>query len=1175
MNTSSLKTFAQNARNKLRAQVAARLNYWLGAEGGTAPDTAAHRQFAPQIKELAEALKKEGRDGLVERISYTWFNRLAALRFMDANDFHPFGVRVVTPAGENEILPALLQQARAGALNPEIRAKLANPQAFDDILAGRIPVAHPETELFGMLLLAACNYYHAAMPFLFEKLGDATQLLLPEDLLSEQSILTDIRENLTDEDCTEVELIGWLYQFYISEKKDNVMGRKKAVPTEDIPAVTQLFTPHWIVRYLVENSLGRLWLLNRPHSRLREQMLYYIEGEPETDFLKIEKTEDIKLVDPACGSGHMLTYAFDLLYLIYEEEGYDAPEIPSLILKHNLHGLEICDRAAALAAFALCMKARAKDRRFFKRLTEGGDQAPRPHIIELQDVRFAENELHDYIRALGLSNIFQQPTLRLLHQFEEAKNFGSLIQPCFEEPAVAELRRILAEKDLGDQLFLHETHAKILRMLEQAEALTQRYQVVVANPPYMGGKQLNDALRAHAKLRFPDSKSDIFAMFIERGFDLVKPLGFSAMVTMQSWMFLSSYEELRQKLLRAHSLQSLLHMGNMVMGIAFGTAAAVWRNGNFSAPKGHYCYVGWGDLANGIEPDSFPPPNSRNRQFPEPAGRYYEVASTEFRKIPGCPIAYWVSPRVLAAFGFGSLGSQIETEGQNKTADNDRYLRFVWEISKKSLGRPRKWILYAKGGTFRKWYGNLDTVVDWSPEARAHYRKSSSCRIVDERFWYKEGVSWTDVTSGSTAFRFLPEGATFDMAGPTAFFPDSQQTLVALALLNTRFVCDLLAVFNPTLHVQLRDVRAVPLPQVIPIAAVASLAESAVSIARADWDNFETSSDFCQQPLLRPGLKGATLEASWQNWDVKSTAAIRQMQEIETENNRLFIAAYSLDGELQPEVPEAQITLACADARRDMTAFISHSIGCMMGRYSLDRPGLILADAAATVEDFIAKVPIATYAPDEDGILPVLDGEWFSDDIVGRFREFLRVTFGDESFAANLRFIEESLGKPEAKTGKIKPTEIRSYFVSEFYKNHLSTERAYGYKKRPIYWMVSSPNGSFQALIYLHRYTRDTLNRVLDGYVRPFLDKLEQRQQACTVISNDAAAKPAARTAAAKELLKLGKMLKEIREWERDTLLPLAQKRIELDLDDGVKVNYLKFKGVLVPIPGLEKKEED
>ena len=291
MNTSSLKTFAQNARNKLRAQVAARLNYWLGAEGGTAPDTAAHRQFAPQIKELAEALKKEGRDGLVERISYTWFNRLAALRFMDANDFHPFGVRVVTPAGENEILPALLQQARAGALNAEIRAKLANPQAFDDILAGRIPVAHPETELFGMLLLAACNYYHAVMPFLFEKLGDATQLLLPEDLLSEQSILTDIRENLTDEDCTEVELIGWLYQFYISEKKDEVMGRKKAVPTEDIPAVTQLFTPHWIVRYLVENSLGRLWLLNRPHSRLREQMPYYIEGEPETDFLKIAKPE--------------------------------------------------------------------------------------------------------------------------------------------------------------------------------------------------------------------------------------------------------------------------------------------------------------------------------------------------------------------------------------------------------------------------------------------------------------------------------------------------------------------------------------------------------------------------------------------------------------------------------------------------------------------------------------------------------------------------------------------------------------------------------------------------------------------------------------------------------------------------------------------------------------------
>ena len=1180
MNTSSLKTFAQNARNKLRAQVAARLNYWLGAEGGTAPDTAAHRQFAPQIKELAEALKKEGRDALVERISYTWFNRLAALRFMDANDFHPFGVRVVTPAGENEILPALLQQARAGALNPEIRAKLANPQAFDDILAGRIPVAHPETELFGMLLLAACNYYHAMMPFLFEKLGDATQLLLPEDLLSEQSILTDIRENLTDEDCTEVELIGWLYQFYISEKKDEVMGRKKAVPTEDIPAVTQLFTPHWIVRYLVENSLGRLWLLNRPHSRLREQMPYYIDGEPETDFLKIAKPEDIKLVDPACGSGHMLTYAFDLLYLIYEEEGYDAPEIPSLILKHNLHGLEICDRAAALAAFALCMKARAKDRRFFKRLTEGGDQAPRPHIIELQDVRFAENELRDYIHALKLGNIFQHTILKLLHQFEEAKNFGSLIQPCETEAAIFEIRRIVSDRwseitDHSPSLFLREIHHNVLRVLEQAEALTQRYHVVVANPPYMGSRGMNSALKSFAETSFTSTRTDLFAMFITRSFEFLIPKGWSSMVTMQSWMFLPSYLDFRKNILANHKICCMAHLGphafDSIGGEIVQTTATIINKITSLTSKGAYISL--------VEGKS---EKDKNEELLRKAHLHY-MSAEEFLSLPASPIAYWMSPRTREIFRTGERLENIASPRQGlATGNNDVFLRYWHETSHEKIAfsaesadelfkSTQRWVPYSKGGPARKWYGNGEYVISFDKKSYDILAKSGNC-LPSRHLYFKEALNWSLTSSSGFAARFRPAGYVFDVNGMSSFTDGGFSRL--LGLVNSSIGWHLLRIINPTMAFQVGDIKAFPCINV-DTTHCDSQVEGAIALARSDWDNFETSWDFRDQPLLRSAGKGATLESSWRHWEEQSASAIRRMQELETENNRLFIAAYGLDGELQPEVSEEQITLTRADVRCDIAAFISYAVGCMMGRYSLDQSGLILANAGATVEEYRAKVPNSTFAPDEDGILPVLDDEWFSDDIVGRFREFLRVTFGEESFVANLRFIEESLGKPEAKTGKIKPTEIRSYFVSDFYKNHISTERAYGYKKRPIYWMVSSPNGSFQALIYLHRYTRDTLNRVLDGYVRPFLDKLEQRQQACTVISNDAAAKPAARTAAAKELLKLGKMLKEIREWERDTLLPLAQKRIELDLDDGVKVNYLKFKGILVPIAGLEKKEED
>ena len=398
MNQSALKTFAQDARNKLRLLIGARLDYVLTA------DTAELRQQAAQVNELRTALKTEGRDPLIERVAYTWFNRLAALRFMDANGYHPFGARVITPATANETLPELLQQARAGVLDADLKSQIANPKTFDDLLAGRIPVDHPEAQVFKLLLVAACNYYHRLMPFLFEKIGDATELLLPDDLLTEHSIVADFRENLTDEDCRNEEVLGWFYQYYISEKKDEVMARNAVVPKQDIPAVTQLFTPHWIVRYLVENSLGRLWLLNRPHSKLREKMPYYIEGEPGKDFLKITKPEDIRLLDPAGGSGHMLTYAFDLLYAIYEEEGYDAPEIPGLILRHNLYGVDICDRAMALAAFALCMKARAKDNRFFRRVVQ-------PHLIALQEIHFEEGELIEYISALKLGDLFNQPML--------------------------------------------------------------------------------------------------------------------------------------------------------------------------------------------------------------------------------------------------------------------------------------------------------------------------------------------------------------------------------------------------------------------------------------------------------------------------------------------------------------------------------------------------------------------------------------------------------------------------------------------------------------------------------------------------------------------------------------------------------------------------------------------
>ncbi|MCT0200931.1 MULTISPECIES: BREX-1 system adenine-specific DNA-methyltransferase PglX [Synechococcaceae] len=521
----------------------------------TTPDTLT--TYATQIAELRQQ-EQISRQELLERVAYSWFNRLAALRYLDARGWHPFGAKVLMPATDADTQPELLKLMRNGQLPAELQ-RHSQEARLNQLLDGQIPTAtpgaDPQGEVYRELVLAVCRFYHQLLPNLFEGLDDATELLLPDDLLTDGSIAAGFRRSIHDADCDDVEILGWLYQFYIAEKKKEVMARKKAVPTEDIPAVTQLFTPHWIVRYLVENSLGRLWLLNRPASKLREHMPYYIEGEPETDFLKITKPEEIRLLDPAVGSGHMLTYAFDLLSLIYAEEGYAPSEIPALILRHNLYGLEICPRAAQLAELALVFKARESSRRFFQ-----SEQLVRPQIIELQNVQFEGDELNDYIEALGLGELFDQNLFKLLRKFEEAKNFGSLIQPCMDERSLAFVRDAIEAKDLGGQLFLRETHLKVLRVLAQAEALTQRYHVVVANPPYMGSKGMNSSVKRFLETQVEDYKSDLFAAFIVRCLSLVFPDGFLGFMSPFVWMFISSYEGLRKRLISQATITTLVQL---------------------------------------------------------------------------------------------------------------------------------------------------------------------------------------------------------------------------------------------------------------------------------------------------------------------------------------------------------------------------------------------------------------------------------------------------------------------------------------------------------------------------------------------------------------------------------------------------------------------------------------
>jgi hypothetical protein len=1176
MNTSALKSFAPAVRTQLMEAVGRKLDYVLSA------DTPDLRQAAPQVASLRREAGKN-RAALIDRVAYTWFNRLAALRFLDAQGWHPFKARVLTPATPDETQPEILKLLRTGSLPAELRPH-TDLQRLNDLLDGRLPTAiagaDPQGEAYRGLILAACRLYHTLLPDVFDKLNDESELLLPDDLLTATSVAEGFRTEITDADCLEtdssgksranVEILGWLYQFYISEKKDAVMARKSAVPTEDIPAVTQLFTPHWIVRYLVENSLGRLWLLNRPNSRLRDHMPYYIKGEAETDFLKITKPEEIRLCDPAVGSGHMLTYAFDLLTLIYEEEGYTPSEIPALILRHNLHGLEICPRAAQLAELALVFKAREKSRRFFQ-----PEHLVRPKITELQDIRFDDGELQEYFKALGCQPSALHPQFaKLLHQFEESKSFGSLIQPCLNEGEVQTVRyaiQNLTSIIQNSDLMVGATHLKVLRVLEQAEALTQRYHVVVANPPYMGIKKQSPAFRTFLENAYKEGSSDVFSAFILRSQTLVRSGGLVGFVTPNVWLFISAYEKLRIQLMENARIDSLVELsltgfeGATVQLAAF---SASWERSHKTTTT---C----------IRLCDFKSPAEMSQRALEGISRVdckwrYQVKTDSFSAIPKSPLAYWLSAKAVLAFReFPPLEKSCLARGGMTTGDNDRFLRLWFEVegAKTSFAhRSRtsaenstsKWFPYQKGGAYRRWYGNRDFVVNWE-NAGSEIISSGRAYPRSKEHYFKEALTYTATSSSYFGIRYTEPGFIFDAKGSFCI-PVNEDIRVLLGFLSSRVAVAFLDALNPTVEFQAGDLARLPFARSDSLDrdSLKYLVSEMISIARSDWDNFETSWDFRDQPLLRPGLKGATLEASWRNWEVQSSAAIRRMQELETENNRLFIAAYGLDGELQPEVPEEQITLARAEARRDMAAFLSYAVGCMMGRYSPDHPGLILANAGDTLENFRAKIKESglsieglSFAPDDDAIIPVLEGEWFEDDIVARTRDFLRATFGEATLKQNLRFIEDSLGKS-----------LDKYFLTDFYKDHLQT-----YKKRPIYWLFQSPKKGFSALVYVHRYTKDTVNTLLNKYLRDYLKKLESRINHLVHVEATATATKD-KTAARKEAEKLRKDLKDCQDWERNVILPLAQQRLEIDLDDGVKVNYLKFEGAVQPIPGLAAKED-
>lgn len=1170
MNKSAIIEFSNRVREKLNAEVRSQAAYYgiLPEEIRAVeehPDSVVingsvfNSKIKNQRSQLVKQIKEKGYEQVMEEATYTWFNRLVALKFMEMNGCLPDQIKVFTSADPDKTEPDLL----TNALKLDF-LDLDRDQVFD------LKAENKNEELYKCLILKLCNYLHDTMPFLFEKIEDYTELLFPDKLLHTGSVLHDLNSIIPEdgEDWYEVEIIGWIYQDYIAPKKDRVFADLKKnikISKENIPAVTQLFTPHWIVRYLVENSLGRLWMLNRPDSTLADHMEYYIkpdpQAQPETDFLKINSPEDLKICDPACGSGHMLVYAFDLLYTIYEEEGYLSSEIPELILTKNLFGIEIDRRAGELAGFALTMKARAKDRHFFKKQAH-------PNICMLENISFEEGELNAYIDAVG-NDLFTSAQIDTLLQFAEADNFGSLIRPAAKD--VSSLLHLLKPKNLSGNLSQLSTHQNVLKALKQADYLSPKYHVVIANPPYMGGKGMNNELKAFAQENYPDSKSDFFAMFIERNRDLALQKGMVSMITMQSWMFLSSFEKLRESILNNDTILTMAHLGarafDSIGGEVVSTTAFVLENAQKPEYKGAYLRL----VDGNCEAD-------KKAELKAKRTEPFRASAADFKKIPGSPIAYWVSEKLRGTYDNSILlGDSMRVCAGLQTGDNDRFLRLWQEVSSSKCGfsfsdrltakdSEKKWFPCNKGGEWRKWYGNRDYLVNWENDGQEISDFKPRSVIRNPMFYFQEGISWGDVSSSFPSFRWQPIGSIAGGRGPMIF--GSEKNLILY--LNSIVARKVLQFLNPTLTFNVGDIAQIPFNKsLLEFSRQPYLSDRLIYLSKLDWDFYEISWDFTTHPLLQSEFRQSTLAETYTKLRAHWKEMTLEMQRLEEENNRIFIEAYGLQDELTPEVPLSEITLTCNPYYRygnnksekelekllltdTIKEFISYAVGCMFGRYSPEKEGLILANQGEKLADFKEKVLGATFLPDEDNIIPILDDEYYTDDIVGRFKEFLKLTFGAETLSENLDFIAGALSKKGEASEKI----IRGYFLKDFYKDHVKM-----YKKRPIYWLfTSSEKGkTFNALVYMHRYDKTTLAKMRIDYLLDFESKLDAQR---SLLEKEIVQNSKNNGRAETELSKLNKKIEELVKYD-ELLQHKADQMIEIDLDDGVVVNYEKVEGLV------------
>mgnify|MGYP002672354670 CR=1 FL=1 len=1217
MNKTAIKNFAIWARNKLIADICYRAGLMGITEKGIAdplPQSTLDAQFydigaaepylvageaIKQRRQLVSAIREKEADTdyatayqyIMEEVAYTWFNRLIAVRFMEVNDYLPSHLRVLS--------------SESGKLEPDLVTHLDEAEfEFDEAEKKEIAEWQLNNELdklFRFLFIKQCNALNEILPGLFEKTTDYTEVLLNLSVVDQEGVVYKLTHDIPENDFNieqggQVEIIGWLYQYYNTEPKAAAFAKSGKITKEEIPAVTQLFTPDWIVRYMVENSLGRLWVEGHPDSDLRKNWKYYLDEAPQepevqAKLAEIRKEyaalnpEDLTLIDPCMGSGHILVYAFDVLMQIYESVGYSERDAAKSILEHNLYGLDIDDRAYQLAYFAVMMKARQYNRRILN-----GENTCHVHAIQESN---SINRAHLKFFGAGLSDLEKNTAKMqmegLLDILTDAKEYGSILN--VPEYNWALLRRFVGGIDDEVQISLEsagveQTAEELQNLIDLGETMARKYWVTCTNPPYAGTSNLSANVNNFVKKNYPDSKADLFAVFIERCRAMTADNGYQAMITQHSWMFLSSFEKLREKMMLTETV-NMAHLGarafEEIGGEVVQTTAFVRCANHIDSYKGTYCRL--------IEPTS---QQGKEEMFLTGEKRYI-VNQDNFRMIPGNPVAYWVSDNFIENYKNKKFSEFGDAKQGLISGDNERFLRVWFEVQNNKMSK--KWFPYNKGGEFRRWYGNNDYVINWENdgfEIRNFKDENGKLRSRPQnlQYFFKKNLSWTKVTMGKFSTRYVPEGFIFSDAGSSFFSFNESKLIQFIGLTNSVVAQEYLESINPTMNYGVGQVCEIPVSsKIFNNPDIIAHVEENIDLSKEDWDSFETSWDFMVHPLVRcksfPPKEVAEdakhhivdmnmIQEAFTNWSNECYLRFEKLKANEEELNRIFIDIYGLQDELTPEVEDKDVTVRKVDLQRDIKSLLSYAVGCMFGRYSIYKDGLLFAGEPYSLQAFVDKlndrpgtvsaeelerayrnegvVVDEMFFPDEDNVIPITDEEYLDDDIVARLCDWLKAVYGAATLEENLNFIAKALGNKGSTSREI----IRNYFLNDFFKDHCQTYSVTGSGKRPIYWLFDSgKQNGFKALVYLHRYTPDTIGTLRVDYLhkmqRVYESEINRMQDMMDHTTN---AREAA--AASKRKDKLTKQLKECRDYD-EKISHLALSRIALDLDDGVKVNYRKL----------------